>query len=102
MTFLWSYINEEILVLRCTKHYKFASRVVKKHTYNVTRRMKYEINVKKGSDISNNFFIQQVSQYISCAIMRPAEWDVNLILVHNGWNEKLGKAAALQAPKMIS
>lgn len=64
--------------------------------------MKYEINVKKGSDIPNNFFIQQVSQYISCAIMRQAEWDVNLILVHNGWNEKLGKAAALQAPKMIS
>ena len=88
MTFLWSYINEEILVLRCTKHYKFAYRVVKKHTYNVSRRMKYEI--------------QQVSQYISCAIMRQAEWDVNLILVHNCWNEKLGKAAALQAPKMIS
>lgn len=102
MTFLWSYINEEILVLRCTKHYKFAWRVVKKHTYNVTRRMKYEINVKKGSDIPNNFFIPQVSQYISCAIMRQAEWDVNLILVLNCWNEKLGKAAALQAPKMIS
>ena len=48
-----------MLVLRCTKHYKFAYRVVKKHTYNVTRRMKYEINVKKGSDIPNNFFIPQ-------------------------------------------
>ena len=62
----------------------------------------YEINVKKGPDIQNNFFILQISQYISWAIMRQAEWDVNLILMHNFWNKKLGKAAALQAPKMIS
>ena len=44
-----------------TKHYKFAHRVAKKHTYNITSSMKYEINVKKGTDIPDNFFIQQVS-----------------------------------------
>ena len=34
--------------------------------------------------------------------MRQAEWEVNLILKYNGLNEKLGKAAALQATKIIS
>ena len=41
----------------------FVYRVVKQHTYDVTSRIKYEINVKKGSDITSNFFTQQVSQF---------------------------------------
>ena len=41
----------------------FVYRVVKQHSYDVTSRIKYEINVKKGSDITSNFFTQQVSQF---------------------------------------